>query len=58
MRIGIGFGGQPFIDVGNLARRIVQAAIEQTFGGGFAFCGIEHASGRVQDAEAAEHRPC
>ncbi len=55
VRIGIGFLGQPFLDVGNLPLGIVEPAIEQALGGGFTFGRIENDCGRVQRMQPREN---
>ena len=42
LRVGIGLGGKPLLDVGDFAGRIEQTAAENLVGAGFAFDGIEN----------------
>ena len=48
MRVGIGLRGQPFLDVGDFALRIVQPAIEQPLGRRLAFGGVENGRRRIE----------
>jgi hypothetical protein len=46
--VGVGFFGEPPLHIGNLAIRIVQAAILQPVGGRFALGGVEDRCRRIE----------
>src|SRR6516225_11379926 len=53
--VGIGFGGEPFPDVGNFQLWVIQAATQQTIGSRFAFGGVKYRRGGIERMQTSDH---
>src|SRR5258708_40378333 len=55
MSVGVGLGGKPFFDVGNLFIRIVKAAAEEPIRCSLAFSGIEDGRRRIEGPQPCQY---